>query len=193
LQSYVITGSTRASHTDVRDETHFVFPLEQPYDINHLTVFLLGTSESFVPAVLLVIAKRASEQGLTDFSPISRGLRRFGALRMAKCSLTGHCQTNHSLTNNKPSAIYRLRPHLPANIPQGQSTPATLGIEIAPLPQLEELHARISGSASGSGADGSNGSSGKEVVQKVEVGKVAEKVVKNVSAWLSWLNLVYWR
>lgn len=25
------------------DETHFVFPLEQPYEINHLTVFLLGT------------------------------------------------------------------------------------------------------------------------------------------------------
>jgi hypothetical protein len=24
------------------DETHFVFPLEQPYDINHLTVFLTG-------------------------------------------------------------------------------------------------------------------------------------------------------
>ena len=28
-----------------RDDTHFVFPLEQPHDINHLTVFLLGTSE----------------------------------------------------------------------------------------------------------------------------------------------------
>ena len=87
-----------------------------------------------------------------------------------------------SLTNNKPSAMYRLRPHLPSNIPQGQSAPATLGIEIAPLSQLEELHARITGTASGS--DGSNGSSGKEVVQKVEVGKVAEKVVKNVSTRL---------
>jgi len=67
---------------------------------------------------------------------------------------------------------------LPSNIPQGQSAPATLGIEIAPLPQLEELHARISGG----GAAAANGdSTGKEVVQKVEVGKVAEKVVKNVS------------
>lgn len=27
------------------DETHFVFPLERPYDINHLTVFLTGESE----------------------------------------------------------------------------------------------------------------------------------------------------
>jgi hypothetical protein len=28
------------------DETHFVFPLEQPYDINHLTVFLTGAGTS---------------------------------------------------------------------------------------------------------------------------------------------------
>jgi hypothetical protein len=26
-----------------RDTAHFVFPLEQPYAINHLTVFLTGT------------------------------------------------------------------------------------------------------------------------------------------------------
>jgi hypothetical protein len=76
-----------------------------------------------------------------------------------------------SLTNNKPSAIYRLRPHLPQNVPQGPSAPANLGIEIAPLAQLEALQAQISG-----GGDGK----GKEVAAKVEVGKVAEKVVRNV-------------
>ena len=78
------------------------------------------------------------------------------------------------LTNAKPSAIYRLRPHLPANIPQGPSPPAQLGIEIAPLPQLEALQAQIS-------LEGK----GKEVAQRVEVGKVAEKVVKNVSSTLT--------
>ena len=30
----------------VSDETHFVFSLEQPYDINHLTVFLTGAGMS---------------------------------------------------------------------------------------------------------------------------------------------------
>jgi len=79
-----------------------------------------------------------------------------------------------SLTNNKPSAIYRLRPHLPQNIPQGPTAPANLGIEIAPLSQLEALQAQISG-----GGDGK----GKEVAAKVEVGKVAEKIVRNVGAW----------
>lgn len=34
---------------DSSDETHFVFQLEQPYEVNHLTVFLLGTSESESP------------------------------------------------------------------------------------------------------------------------------------------------
>jgi hypothetical protein len=77
------------------------------------------------------------------------------------------------LTNAKPSAIYRLRPHLPpdAPLPQSSAGPAaTLGIEIAPLAQLEGLAASLGG---GEGK-------GKEVAGKVDVGKVAEKVVKNV-------------
>ena len=36
---------TKLLMTDCSDETHFVFPLEQPYEINHLTEFLLGTGE----------------------------------------------------------------------------------------------------------------------------------------------------
>lgn len=88
-------------------------------------------------------------------------------------NLTWHT-ADASLTNNKPSAIYRLRPHLPQNIPQGPTAPANLGIEIAPLSQLEALQAQISG-----GGDGK----GKEVAAKVEVGKVAEKIVRNVGAW----------
>jgi hypothetical protein len=82
----------------------------------------------------------------------------------------------NSLTNQKPSAIYRLRPHLPpdAPLPISTSSPtqaANLGIEIAPLPQLEQLLSTIGGGAEGKG---------KEVAGKVDVGKVAEKVVKNV-------------
>ena len=81
----------------------------------------------------------------------------------------------NSLTNQKPSAIYRLRPHLPPDAPLPASTPtpaANLGIEIAPLPQLEQLLSTIGGASEGKG---------KEVAGKVDVGKVAEKVVKNVS------------
>jgi len=83
-------------------------------------------------------------------------------------------QANDSLTNQKPSAIYRLRPHLPPDAPLPTSTPtpaANLGIEIAPLPQLEQLLSTIGGGTEGKG---------KEVAGKVDVGKVAEKVVKNV-------------
>jgi hypothetical protein len=46
-----------------------------------------------------------------------------------------------------------------------------LGIEIAPLAQIEGL---------GIGAGSTGEAAGKEVAAKVDVGKVAEKVVKNV-------------
>jgi hypothetical protein len=96
-----------------------------------------------------------------------------------------------SLTNQKPSAIYRLRPHLPPDAPLPTSTPtqaANLGIEIAPLPQLEQLLSTIGGAAEGKG---------KDVAGKVDVGKVAEKVVKNVrlssSFTSSFLRILYYR
>lgn len=82
-------------------------------------------------------------------------------------------EADTSLTNQKPSAIYRLRPTLPPDAPLPSSTPsqaANLGIEIAPLQQLENLLSTI----------GSGEGKGKEVAGKVDVGKVAEKVVKNV-------------
>lgn len=79
------------------------------------------------------------------------------------------------MTNAKPSAIYRLRPLLPPDIQSNPGIPtplANLGIEIAPLSQLEQLAGTI-GSVEGKGK-------GREVIQNVDVGKVAEKVVKNV-------------
>ena len=54
----------------------------------------------------------------------------------------------------------------------GESAPASLGIEIAPLAQLEGLMAQT---------QAGEGKVGKEVAGRVEVGKVAEKVVRNVS------------
>jgi len=186
--------NVHTSSAQCRDETHFVFPLEQPYDINHLTVFLLGTGELRLrrcPNPIRIDVFHLHLVLSPDRSPISRRIWRIGPLRMAKRRVypsrrvsrksyprEAREDADRSLTNNKPSAIYRLRPHLPSNIPQGQSAPATLGIEIAPISQLEELHTRITGGADGAGT---SGTSGKEVVQKVEVGKVAEKVVKNVS------------
>ena len=82
------------------------------------------------------------------------------------------------LTNTKPSAIYRLRPLIPSDSqtnPLIPSPPANLGIEIAPIPQLEAVLSAVNtGEGNGKGK-------GKEVVQNVDVGKVAEKIGKNVS------------
>ena len=79
-----------------------------------------------------------------------------------------------SLTNAKPSAIFRLRSLAPLNAQSsGPSPPANLGIEIAPQAQIEQVAAQTTAS----GGEGK----GKEVASRVEVGKVAEKVVKNVS------------
>ncbi|KAK4689194.1 protein Hikeshi, partial [Tremellales sp. Uapishka_1] len=127
------------------DETHFAFPLEQPYEINHLTVFLLGTTpfpEGYGASVHFAWPGK-------DYIPLG------------------------TLTNGRPSAIYRLRPHLPSDVPVS-SPPATLGIEIAPLGQLEALQATIASS------------SGKEVVRggNQDIGKIAEKVVKNLFNYL---------
>ena len=80
-----------------------------------------------------------------------------------------------SLTNAKPSAIYRLRPFLPPDA-GGSSPPAQLGIEVAPLSQVDAV-ASAAGLSTGE-------SKGKEVAGRVDVGKVAEKVVKNVRCFL---------
>ncbi|WWC60059.1 uncharacterized protein I303_102622 [Kwoniella dejecticola CBS 10117] len=148
----IVAGRLVQTNLQQIDETHFVFPLEQPYEINHLTVFLLGT----IPF------------------PEGYGASVHFAWPGAEYIPLG------VLTNNKPSSIYRLRPHLPPNAPINQpSPPAQLGIEIAPLSQPESIAAQLAGQgdAAGSGKGG-------EIVKKVEVGKVAEKVVKNLFNYL---------
>ncbi|WWC68859.1 uncharacterized protein I206_102795 [Kwoniella pini CBS 10737] len=146
----IVAGRLVQTNLQQIDETHFVFPLEQPFEINHLTVFLLGT----IPF------------------PEGYGASVHFAWPGSEYILLG------VLTNNKPSSIYRLRPHLPTNVNINQpSPPAQLGIEIAPLSQLENIAAQLSGSNDNTGKGG-------ELVKKVEVGKVAEKVVKNLFNYL---------
>ncbi|WRT65332.1 uncharacterized protein IL334_002275 [Kwoniella shivajii] len=144
----IVAGRLVQTNLQQIDETHFVFPLEQPYEINHLTVFLLGTvpfPEGYGASVHFAWPGK-------DYIPLG------------------------VLTNSKPSAIYRLRSHLPPDAPTGQpSPPAQLGIEIAPLPSLESILAGLSGQGESKSA---------EVVKKVEVGKIAEKVVKNLFNYL---------
>lgn len=100
----------------------------------------------------------------------------------------------NSLTNNRPSSIYRLRPFSP---PLSSSDPslltATLGLQIRPLPELEALQAELKGKSpevlgagSGSGIQGGGETNSGAMVQVRQtmrdrnVGYVAEKVVKNV-------------
>lgn len=113
---------------------------------------------------------------LFTYSSISSELSCLWSRRIERCRNDETCGegADNSLTNSKPSAIYRLRSHLPPDAPLPTSTPgpaANLGIEIASLPQLEQLLSTVGGAAEGRG---------KEVAGKVDVGKVAEKVVKNV-------------
>ncbi|WWC87615.1 uncharacterized protein L201_002505 [Kwoniella dendrophila CBS 6074] len=147
----IVAGRLIQTNLQQIDETHFIFPLEQPYEINHLTVFLLGTvpfPEGYGASVHFAWPGK-------EYIPLG------------------------VLTNAKPSAIYRLRPHLPPNAPLNQpSPPAQLGIEIAPLAQLESIAAQLAGQ--GDNAPGKGG----ELVKKVEVGKVAEKIVKNLFNYL---------
>ncbi|ADV20770.1 Conserved hypothetical protein [Cryptococcus gattii WM276] len=154
----IVAGRLVQTNLQQIDETHFVFPLEQPYEINHLTVFLLGTvpfPEGFGASVHFAWPGK-------EYIPLG------------------------VLTNTKPSAIFRVRSHLPSNAPIGQpSPPAQLGIEIAPLPHLEAIAAGLSQSASAPGAGAPDGDGkGKELVKSVDVGKVAEKVVRNLFNFL---------
>ncbi|OWZ62048.1 hypothetical protein AYX14_06721 [Cryptococcus neoformans] len=154
----IVAGRLVQTNLQQIDETHFVFPLEQPYEINHLTVFLLGTvpfPEGFGASVHFAWPGK-------EYIPLG------------------------VLTNTKPSAIFRVRSHLPPNVPIGQpSPPAQLGIEIAPLQQLEAITAGLNQSASGSGVGMAGGDGkGKELVKNVDVGKVAEKVVRNLFNFL---------
>jgi len=143
----IVGGRLVQTNLQQIDETHFVFPLDQPFQINHLTVFLTGA----IPFPAGFGAGVHFQWPGKDYVPLG------------------------VLTNAKPSAIYRVRPLLPPGFdPSLPSPPATLGIEIAPLSQLEQLM----------GQAGADSGKGKEVAAKVDVGQVAEKVVRNLFNYL---------
>ncbi|WVR04177.1 hypothetical protein IAU60_001177 [Kwoniella sp. DSM 27419] len=153
----IVAGRLVQTNLQQIDETHFVFPLEQPYEINHLTVFLLGTvpfPDGYGASVHFAWPGK-------EYIPLG------------------------VLTNHKPSAIYRLRPHLPPNAPVGQpSPPAQLGIEIAPQHQLEAVLSALGQSTTGGLGGEAKAGTGMDLVKSVDVGKVAEKVVKNLFNYL---------
>ncbi|KAL1410285.1 hypothetical protein Q8F55_004291 [Vanrija albida] len=141
----IVAGRLVQTNLQQIDETHFVFPLENPFDINHLTVFLLGTIP--FPEGYGATVHFAWPGG--DYFPLG------------------------TLTNARPSSIYKVRPHLPPGVSAGTaSAPAQLGIEIAPLEQVEAVQVGI------------KPVQGKEVAARVDVGKVADKVVKNLFNFL---------
>ncbi|ODN86535.1 hypothetical protein L198_07229 [Cryptococcus wingfieldii CBS 7118] len=144
----IVAGRLVQTNLQQIDETHFVFPLEQPYDINHLTVFLLGTvpfPEGYGASVHFAWPGK-------EYIPLG------------------------VLTNGKPSAIFRVRSHLPPGATIGQpSPPAQLGIEVASLAQLEVIQAGLNAATEGKG---------KEMVRNLDVGKIAEKVVRNLFNYL---------
>ncbi|WVQ82307.1 hypothetical protein IAT38_004435 [Cryptococcus sp. DSM 104549] len=143
----IVAGRLVQTNLQQIDETHFVFPLEQPYEINHLTVFLLGTipfPEGFGASVHFAWPGK-------EYIPLG------------------------ILTNAKPSAIFAVRAHLPENVPSGLAPPAQLGIEVAPLGQLQQMEEARKAAAE---------VKGKALVKNVDVGKVAEKVVRNLFNFL---------
>ncbi|RSH84450.1 uncharacterized protein EHS24_005971 [Apiotrichum porosum] len=147
----IVAGRLVQTNLQQIDETHFVFPLEQPYEINHLTVFLLGTVP--FPEGYAATVHFAWPGG--EYFPLG------------------------TLTNARPSSIYKVRPHLPAGISPATATaagPAQLGIEIAAADVVEN----IGNSLKTASAAGKN----QEVAQRVDIGKVAEKIVKNLFNYL---------
>ncbi|KAH8090327.1 hypothetical protein HD553DRAFT_302146 [Filobasidium floriforme] len=151
------------------NDTSFVFSIERANEINHLTVFLLGTvpfPDGYGASVHFQFPGR-------DFVTLG------------------------TLTNDRPSSIYRVRPFQPQ--PQAQDPSlmtATLGIQIVPLDQVQAIAASLktpgtidaagSGSASGTGATNTAGALVRAGTGagSTDVGRIAEKIVKNLFNYL---------
>lgn len=87
---------------------------------------------------------------------------------------------SRSLTNARPSSIYRLRP---LQTPGADVSTGTLGIQIQPLAQLEAIAGTLPSRGTGVGAQDSvpEGALVRRT-EGVDVPKLAEKIVKNVSS-----------
>ena len=88
-----------------------------------------------------------------------------------------------TLTNERPSSIYKLRPFQPSSADSDPAlTTGTLGIQVIPLEQVQALATSLRSTPSS--VDPSTGSSEPGALVKpsanADVGVVAEKVVRNV-------------
>ncbi|GMK58146.1 hypothetical protein CspeluHIS016_0501780 [Cutaneotrichosporon spelunceum] len=144
----IVAGRLVQTNLQHIDDTHFVFTLERPYEINHLTVFLTGEMPF----------------------PEGYGATVHFAWPGGEYFLLG------TLTNARPSAIYKVRGHLPPGVAPGAvaNAPAQLGIEVAPLGAVDTA-AQVSAVQTGKG---------REVAQRVDVSLVAQKIVKNLFNYL---------
>ncbi|CAK9783728.1 DUF775-domain-containing protein [Cutaneotrichosporon oleaginosum] len=144
----IVAGRLVQTNMQRIDDTHFVFTLERPYDINYLTVFLTGEMPF----------------------PEGYGATVHFAWPGGEYFLLG------TLTNARPSAIYKVRGHLPPGVAPGTvaNAPAQIGIEVATIGAVETA-AQASAEKTGKG---------REVAQRVDVGLVAQKIVKNLFNYL---------
>ena len=154
-----VAGRLLQTNLQQIDETHAMFELPNADTINHLCVFLLGTGASFIPFSLtstrptrsspaqclspMAMARRCTFTGQEKASSFSACTC---SLLAVPCSLAQQ-QPLFRLSNDKPSAIFRLRgtfsaqtsrPALfnPDSAPTTDTT-AILGIAIEPLPTIE--------------------------------------------------------
>ena len=154
-----VAGRLLQTNLQQIDETHAIFELPNAETINHICVFLLGTGVCFPPSP----SPARVQHALLPRSALPRRLWRDGALPLARQGLPApwHVRTPSPrlplpcpatatlsrLSNDKPSAIFRLRgtfsaqtsrPALfnPDSAPTVDTT-AILGIAIEPLPTIE--------------------------------------------------------
>ncbi|GHJ85524.1 hypothetical protein NliqN6_1926 [Naganishia liquefaciens] len=141
--------------------TSFVFEIERAHEVNHLTVFLLGT----VPFPDGYGASVHFQFPGKDFLPLG------------------------TLTNARPSSIYRLRP-LQGSAAPPNDAPGRLGIQIQPVAALEQVTASLSSRTAEAQQTASAGAEAGTLVRRggdmtgADVSRLAEKIVKNLFNYL---------
>jgi len=162
----VVAGRLVQTDLQMVDETHAVFELPAASTINHITVFLLGT-----------IPFPEGFGATVHFHGPSKGFQLLGML-----------------SNEKPSAIFRLRGTFDSNstatqnvftsastIPSAPTTDvAVLGFSIEPLPQIQSQVSSMRTSTTGTLA-----SSGAVATPAPDPTLLAEKIVKNLFNYVS--------
>ena len=170
-----VAGRLLQTNLQQINETNAAFELPAAETINHVCVFLLGTGEqppfSCCSPILTLGFKYHSRMDTARLS-ISSGPAKASSCSACQSllsslpSLFTHIRSTCRLSNEKPSAIFRLRGNFvsqstssqaaffnPAQPTTGAGVTAVLGISIEPLPQIFEqvnaLPSAVSNVASG--------------------------------------------